>query len=224
MPYTRYAIYYAPEPGALADFTARWLGWDPVLRVTTAHPALVPNIAELVAEPQKYGFHGTIKPPFRLAEGRGEADLKASLDQVAGDLAPVVLPGLRLGPIGGFLALTPRGDLDPLNILAARVVRDLDPLRAPMTAEDRARRKPASLTPRQVSLLDRWGYPYVMEEFRFHLTLTGRIDAETAAGVQAALAPVLEPILPTPFVIRDLCLFGEAADGRFHLLHRAPIG
>ena len=33
------------------------------------------------------------------------------------------------------------------------------------------------LTPRQRGYLERWGYPYVMEDFRFHMTLTGRLDA-----------------------------------------------
>lgn len=227
MSYSRYAIYYAPEPGPLAEFAAHWLGWDPELRVTVAHPALagLPRpLAALTAEPRKYGFHGTLKAPFRLAEARDEAMLRRELEALAAGLDPVVLPGLRLSRIGRFLALTPRGDTDALETLAARVVRDLDPLRAPMTAAERARRRPEALTPPQAALLDRWGYPYVMEEFRFHLTLTGPLEAAEAAQVEAVLAPVLEPLLAEPFAIRSLCLFGEAADGRFHLLHRAAIG
>jgi 2'-5' RNA ligase len=62
--------------------------------------------------------------------------------------------------------------------LAADCTRDFDSFRAPLSSEDRARRKPEKLTERQRNYLDRWGYPYVMEEFRFHMTLTGRLDAE----------------------------------------------
>src|SRR5262249_2220033 len=51
----------------------------------------------------------------------------------------------------------------------------------PLTDADRARRNPARLTPRQRDYLERWGYPYVMEEFRFHMTLTGRLEANRAS-------------------------------------------
>ena len=34
----------------------------------------------------------------------------------------------------------------------------------------------SGLTDRQEALLTQWGYPYVMEEFRFHITLTGALD------------------------------------------------
>lgn len=224
--FTRYAVYYAPEPGPLADFAASWLGWDPVAGAERARPAvpgLQADIPALTAEAHKYGFHGTLKPPFRLAEGCDEAALIAAVDALGGTLAPIEMPALALRRIGRFLALTPEGDTAPLMALAARVVEALDPFRAPMTAADRARRHPEKLSPAQVALLDRWGYPYVMDEFRFHLTLTGKLTEAEAEAVRAALAPVLAPLLPVPFRIASLCVFGEAADGRFHLVHRSPL-
>lgn len=225
--FTRYAVYYAPEPGPLADFMAGWLGWDPAAGTERARPAvpgLQADIPALTAEAHKYGFHGTLKPPFRLAEGRDEAALIAAVDALGRTLAPVEMPALALRRIGRFLALTPGGDTADLAALAARVVEALDPFRAPMTAADRARRHPERLTPAQVALLDRWGYPYVMDEFRFHLTLTGKLSEPEAEAVREALAPLLAPLLPVPFRIASLCIFGEAADGRFHLVHRAPLG
>ena len=84
-----------------------------------------------------------------------------------------------------------------------------------------ARRRPDWLSTRQRDLLDRWGYPHVMEEFRFHLTLTDRLDEPEP--VRAALADYFAPVLPRPFVIEDLCLFGEDQSGRFHLLHRYAL-
>ncbi|TKA95193.1 DUF1045 domain-containing protein, partial [Cereibacter changlensis] len=86
-----------------------------------------------------------------------------------------------------------------------------------------ARRRPERLSPRQRGYLADWGYPYVMEEFRFHLTLTGDLPEAEAAQVEAVLAPVLAPLLPRPFRIGSLCLFGEAADGRFRLLERVAL-
>lgn len=213
MTFRRYAIYYAPRQGAFADLTAAWLGWDPVRGATVAHPDLPLDVAAITQTPRKYGFHGTIKPPF-VPVGTG---LQAAVADLAARLAPVDLGPLALHRIGGFLALVPEGD--PRD-LAATVVKELDPFRAPLTEADRARRRPDRLTPRQRELLDQWGYPWVMEEFRFHLTLTGD---DAPPEVEAVLEPLLAPVLPDPFVIEDLCLFGEAEDGRFHLVHRYAL-
>jgi len=224
--FSRYAIYFAPRPCGLAEFAAAWLGWDPVAGCEVPHPdlpGLDGPIAKLTETPRKYGFHGTIKPPFRLPTGTNVEDLQQDLAALAGRLAPVTMAGLRLGRLGGFLALSPEGDTDGLSALAAAVVKGLDRHRAAPEAAELARRRQAGLSPRQEAHLARWGYPYVMEEFRFHLTLTGQLQPGQAAMVQQALAPVLEPLLPVPFEIRDLCLFGEAQTGRFHLLHRYAL-
>ena len=47
--------------------------------------------------------------------------------------------------------------------------------RAPLSAADRERRIKAKLSPRQIELMDQWGYPYVLDEYRFHMTLTGAL-------------------------------------------------
>jgi hypothetical protein len=104
------------------------------------------------------------------------------------------------------------------------VVERLDPLRAPLTDAEIARRRPERLTPRQRELLDQFGYPYVMEEFRFHLTLSGRLTDDQMAMLRPLALAHFDGLQPEPFVLEDLCLFGEAADGRFHLLNRYPLG
>lgn len=219
----RYAIYYAPEGGALADAAARWLGWDPVLGQALAQPDLGLDLARLTEEPRKYGFHGTIKPPFRLAEGVDLADLDAAVTRLAASLRPVEMPGLALHLLERFLALTPTGDASALQDLAARVVEDLDLLRAPLTEAEIARRRPERLTLRQRALLDRYGYPFVMEEFRFHLTLSGPLAEEEKQALTGLAETYFTPLLPRPFRIAALCLFGEAGDGQFHLLHRYAL-
>lgn len=224
--FTRFAIYYAPREGAFADRVARWLGWDAAAGrfVAPEGPADLPRPqAELTMAPRKYGFHGTIKAPFRLAAGVAPADLAARLAALAARLAPVGLPGLELRRIEGFLALVPRGDETALMALAAEVVSSLDDLRAPLTAAGIARRRPERLNPRQRELLGLWGYPYVMEEFRFHLTLTDDLPEDEAGDLARLLEPWLSPVLPQPFVIEDLCLFGEDVAGRFHLLARHAL-
>ncbi|WP_460272377.1 DUF1045 domain-containing protein [Celeribacter sp. ULVN23_4] len=222
--FKRYAVYYAPTPGPFAEFCAHWLGWDAFEGIGLPHPViegLPAPVAEITATPRKYGFHGTLKPPFRLTGTREE--LMADLSAFAAGHAPVELEGLALKRIGGFLALTPTGDLAPLEFLAEQIVATLDPHRAKPTETELARRRAAGLTERQNALLTQWGYPYVMEEFKFHLTLTGKLTEDDAEAVKAALKPVIAPLLPNPFRVEDLCLFGEAHDGRFHLLHRYTL-
>ncbi|MDR5654092.1 DUF1045 domain-containing protein [Ruixingdingia sedimenti] len=222
----RYAVYYAPRPGAFADRAARWLGHDPATGRALPQPDL-PGLprpaAGLTAAPRRYGFHGTLRAPFRPAAGMDGAAVAAAVAALAARLAPVRCEGLRLENLSGFLALTPTGDTAALMALAAAVVEGTDALRAPLTAAETARRRPERLSPRQRDLLDRWGYPFVMEEFRFHLTLTDALPADTAAAAAPVLAAHFAPVLPAPFAVEDLCLFGEDDAGRFHLLHRYAL-
>lgn len=222
-PMKRYAVYYAPAAGEFASRAAGWLGWDAAAGRAVAQPELGLPAAEITKDPRKYGFHGTIKPPFRLAEGRDFAGLVGAMQDLAARLGPAVLPGLKIKNIDGFLALIPEGDPAPLQELAAEVVRALEPFRAPLTEAEIAKRRPERLTPRQRELLDLYGYPFVMEEFRFHLTLTDRLPAPLANEAKAILADHFAPVLPRPFELADLCLFGEGESGRFYLLHRYAL-
>lgn len=221
--FKRYAVYYAPPPGAFADLAAAWLGWDPEAGQPVSQPDLGLPASAITDDPRRYGFHGTLKPPFRLADGVDLADLQSALHRLAEGLAPVTMPGLRLASLDGFLALIPEGDANPLKALAAEVVSRLDPLRAPLTEPEIARRKPERLTPHQRALLDQWGYPYVMDEFRFHLTLTNRLDPQMADQAIPVLSDHFAPVLPRPFTVAELCLFGEPQDGPFRLIQRCPL-
>lgn len=222
--FKRYAIYVAPEnASALGAFGAAWLGWDAEAGKSVARPAIegLPRPArEITATPRRYGFHATIKPPFRLATGSTIELLHRSAAALAASLAPLRLEGLSLVRIGGFLALVPRGETAALGALAGTVVEALDGFRAPPSDDEIARRQPDRLSPAQLRLLERWGYPYVMDEFRFHFTLTGPLTEPEAEATRAALAPHLAPLLDAPLRIESLCLFGEAEDGLFHNLRR----
>jgi putative phosphonate metabolism protein len=226
MDFTRYAVYFTPPPGDLADFGAAWLGWDGVRGQAVAHPevpGLPAPVAEITETPRKYGLHATIKPPFHLAEGQGEAALVDAFARFCAGQAPVTLEGLQIAALGRFLALVPMGDQAGLNDLAARAVAAFEPFRAPLTEAQLARRRAGGLTPEQDALLLRWGYPYVMQAFRFHITLTGKRPKAELAGVKAALEARLGPLVLRPFVIDALSLVGEDRQGRFHLIHRHTL-
>jgi hypothetical protein len=184
----RYAIYYLPESGAFAQAAGAWLGWDLARGQAVAQPQydLPRPLAMITAAPRKYGFHGTIKPPFRLIDGACFADLAAATKQLAERLRPVNCAALKIVEIGSFLALVPQGDTADLQDLAAEIVRGLDPLRAALTDAEVAKRRPDRLSPRQRELLEDYGYPFVMEEFKFHLTLSGRLAVGESEAISAA--------------------------------------
>ena len=88
-PYRRSAVYdLGPEP--LAQAGAEWLGWD--ARSGQAVPA---GGGEWTRTPRRYGFHATIKAPFRLAEGALAETLSDCFAALRARLAPLALPRLR---------------------------------------------------------------------------------------------------------------------------------
>ncbi|MDE4098262.1 DUF1045 domain-containing protein [Phaeobacter gallaeciensis] len=225
MTFTRYAIYFAPPQGAeWSRFGASWLGWDMETGEALPHPEVNGlDVAAITATPRKYGLHATMKPPMRLAKGCSLADLEAACATLAATQAPVTLDGLQLARLGRFLALRALGDESALNALAAACVRDLDAFRAPAPEAELARRRANGLSPEQDQNLVTWGYPYVLDQFRFHITLSGKLPKPELPSVEAALQAHLIPLLPTPFVIKDLALMGEDTEGRFHLIHRYAL-
>lgn len=223
--FKRYAIYYTPIQGTpLADFGAHWLGWDSASGTSRAHPAMDGlDVADITATPRKYGFHGTIKPPFRLAPGMTAQALADAVAALCADAAPVTLDGLELARLGRFLALVPTGNADALGALAARAVQELDAFRAPPNESELAKRRASRLNAAQEANLVRWGYPYVLDQFRFHLTLSGQLGEDIATRTQTALATPLAALDLTPYAITGLTLLGEDDAGKFHQIHRYTL-
>ena len=226
MNFSRYAVYFTLPDGPLDQFCAAWLGWN-AKTAERLDPPMVDDLPmpphDITATPRKYGFHGTIKPPFRLAEAQSFDALRDAVSDLCASAAPVALDGFELARLGGFLALVPDGDATGLANLAARVVQELDDFRAPLNEAELAKRRNRPLTPAQEAYLDAWGYPYVLEEFRFHMTLSGSLDIQQAEEVRAALMKPLAPLLPRPVQIDALTLCGEDTNGMFHELHRYTL-
>ena len=212
--FPRYAIYFAAgADSAITRFGAELLGYDVYTGDEMPFPAdasrVAPDWRDVTADPRKYGFHGTLKAPMALAPGRTEAELIAVCAAFAGKARP--MPSIRpvVDSISGFIAVIPTEPVGALQQLAADCVREFDDFRAPMTAEDRARRKPDKLTERQRDYLDRWGYPYVMEEFRFHMTLTGRLDAERRGPILEMLRARFSALGLETLAIDRIALFKQ---------------
>lgn len=215
----RYAIYFAPDRHSpWWAFGAHWLGRNehdntplPQPRLEVLSPA---ELAAITAEPRRYGFHATLKAPFRLLSDHAEADLVARLGRLAQTLTPVTLGTLRAESLGDFVALVPDADPAGLQTLAAACVTGLDDLRAPLDESELARRRKAGLDPRENELLARYGYPFVLERFRLHLTLTGPVGTEVAQRVLRAAGPDLARLnSQAPLLLDRLCLFVERSPG-----------
>lgn len=225
----RYAIYFVPRAEtALYRFGASVLGYDcytgddvPPLAGTEAFVW-----PEIVREPRVYGFHATLKAPFRLAEGFTEAGLEQAVFSAASDVAPVIAGQLVAREIGAFIALVPKKQCSALNRLAETCVQAFDHFRAPMSDAERARRLAAQLTAPQIVHIDRWGYPYVFEEFRFHMTLTGPLVLSERARAFAFLCEQFEQVPEARSLIIDQIVIARqsATNSPFEILRAAPLG
>jgi putative phosphonate metabolism protein len=221
----RYAIYYASEADSELDrFGKQLLGYDAYTGEQLSFPEGIvqkmPDWRDLTLDPRKYGFHATLKAPLILAPGRNEAALMAACQGFADTARPLPVIEPVVDSISGFVALVPAAPSAELAQLADDCVRAFDLFRAPLTAEDRARRQPADLTPRQREHLDRWGYPYVMEDFRFHMTLTGRLAAARRAAVLAMLRESFSAIGLKTLTIDRIAVFRQAdANSRFRVVN-----
>lgn len=226
----RFALYTAPPADhPLHDFAARWLGWDPetgeALPPMPAAGLAPERIAALTADPRQYGFHGTLKPPFHLADGCDEGQLIVALEKFAASRKPLSLP-LKMAALGSFLALQPAQAMPDLDALAADCVREFDRFRAPASEQELARRRAAGLSERQEQYLQQWGYPYVLEDFRLHFTLTGRIKDEAERKmVLEHLTQATAPFTRRAFELDELCLFVQSEPGTpFRIAGRYPFG
>jgi putative phosphonate metabolism protein len=214
----RVALYYAPLPDdPLTAASAAWLGRDVVTNAPVPQPS-VEGIAEATAEPRVYGFHATLKPPMRLADGVGWTGFLAAVRRMAAGIAPFDLPPMAVRDLHGFLALRETVASPPLQALADACVGELDAFRAPPGTDELARRRKAALTHQQDAMLVRWGYPYVFGTWFFHMTLTRRLSDAEKARFRPAAEDWFAPALAARRRVEDVCVFTQAAPGSAFVL------
>jgi putative phosphonate metabolism protein len=221
----RVAIYATPPAGApLTRATSLWLGRDAFSGETTRGPD--PAIDPIVAEPARYGFHATMRAPFRIAEGYDLEDVDARLADFCASRRAVILPEMELAGLGRFFALVPAAKSGALADLEAALLDAFEPLRAPSTEAEIARRKPDTLTERQKANLAAFGYPHVLDDFRFHMTLTGPVPEAERSRVSTLLAERFAAFDGAPLAVDSLALFVEPEPGapfRVHSLHHFGV-
>jgi putative phosphonate metabolism protein len=220
----RYAIYFTPpRDSPLTRLAASWLGRDPFTGSSVPPPSVTgftpAEIAFHTAAARRYGFHATLKAPFQLAAGETEARLAQALADFAAESEPFAIPRLAVGQIDRFFALLPTSPVAELQALADNVVKVFDRFRSPLTEAEIERRNPDAMSAEEFRNLCQWGYPYVFDTFRFHMTLTGRVAAGEAVRVRAALDETFGAALAEPVAVDGVALFVEPEAGAPYTIH-----
>ena len=226
---TRYAIYYTPQPGtALAAFGRSWFGRanDGVTLQAFSDAGLSgTSFARLAVTPGRYtGLHALFRAPFAPREGIGPDAIKTRLINFAARRKPVETGPLTLSRAGRFLVLRPVEATPAIEWLAAQCVAAFEDFAAPPSDIEREAYAGPKLSDYQRLLLESFGDPYVLSEYRFSITLTGPLDATHLERVSQALWPVLEEICAEGVTVDGLSLFGDSGGrtpmrliGRYHL-------
>lgn len=225
----RYTIYFVPpSDSAIYRLGSSLLGYDSYTGSAVPHPSdagLPDDWAELTRAPRKYGLHVTFVPPFRLAESYGEGALMQAFSTFCDETrsTAAIVPEVRA--INDFVAIVPRRRSALLNQLAADCLTFFDLFRAPFTAADHVRRLTPGLNERERWNLHRWGYPYVLKQFFFHMTLTSEIGADRRGAVAETLSALFtrhsatEPLS----VDRIVLLRQDQADAGFRVVREGAI-
>ena len=215
----RVAVYWAPPArDPLWALGSSWLGRDAETGSAVPQPD-VPDLPALTESPRRYGFHATLKAPMMLA-GSYEAFLEDAC-ALARTLKPARLPPLAIRALDGFAALCPTDEAPELAALAGAVVTKLDRHRLPEAPEKQASRA-LGRTPPQRAHLARWGYPFVLDEWRFHMTLSN--TGAATDRLLAAAARHFGAVLEREQSVGELAIFMEPEPGAdFRLAKRLAL-
>jgi hypothetical protein len=224
----RYAIYYAPSAAhPLSMAASAWLGRDAFTNSVCVRPALVGldgiDLDQLTQDARHYGFHATLKAPFELHPAQDEASLLSAFRALTICHAPFQAD-IQVAALGPFLAFVLAERSSQMQALHQDCVVALDDFRAPLSDFDLNRRLHAGINPRHESQLREFGYPYIFEDFRFHMTLTERIsDQALRAQVLAVLQDHFQDFAG-PHDFKSLAIFKqEARDQPFTILDLQPL-
>lgn len=221
----RYAIYFTPSPESeLWRKGWKWLGRNAESGKKQPQPSLKgltgKDIAKATALPRAYGFHATLKPPFHLADGRDANQLHLAAKAFCHQRTPFRTPPFTVHSMGDFIALGPRIASASLTQLAEDCLRSFDPFRAPSSETELAKRRARGLSGSQDVMLTEWGYPYVLEEFRFHMTLTGPLPETVRSRCEAALRRYFAIECKCELYVDGLAVFRQATPDSPFLMER----
>lgn len=216
MKFKRYAIYYIPEMDAeFYKSGTKWLGWD----VFTGKK-IVNNKDHITKNARRYGFHGTLYPPFELKSKINFNDFEKSVDQFAKNKKAFDMGKGKITNLDQFIAICFNESEKKLKFFAADCIKYFHKYRKYPSQNELEKRRKIGLTKRQEKNLVEWGYPFVMEEFKFHMTLTGHLQDNEKKLIESKLKKIFISSFNNPIKFNSICLLGEDADNFFHFINR----
>ncbi len=233
--YSRYAIYYAPpKESNLEEFGRYWFGWDPLnaklinnkQRINYLNGFGIKNLKNIdknVLIAKKYGFHGTLIPPFRLNKNYSTNLLFKKTEDIAKKFKKFKFYKFKLKKINNFYAFVQNKKNNNINKLSNRLVRELFKFRSPLTKKEIDRRNPSKLSKLQLNILYKWGYPYLMSEFSFHMTLASEVTGNKLYFELKKIEKNKEIILNEINNFDKIYIFGENQKGMFENLENFSL-
>lgn len=212
----RHAIFFAPADdsplGIYGATVLRRRATDPGEWTNPQIPVNFDNTAvwrACVETPARYGFHATLQAPFELHPAYTYQTLLDELEVFCSQQQPLLLTELAPRRTRRFDALA--FDTQPLEVkeFASTCVQRFNKYCAPLHPQDIVRRQKKALSPTQLSNLEQYGYPYIFDDFNFHMTLSGTMPDDDNGHLQWLRVLFDEMVTETPLLDR-LCVFYQA--------------
>ena len=233
--YKRVAIYFLPKKNSsLENFGKNLLGRDinkkKKISLTRRQKYFInrgftyfDELKDYCEEPAKYGFHATLKAPFRLKRNVKTKNFYDVISHIAAQHSRFKIKGLKIVYSKKFTLITSRKPNKLLINLENDLVKHLDTFRAELNKTDIKKRIPDSLTIKQNKYLKEWGYPFVFDQFKFHMTLMNQNNNKLSNKQKLELEKLIYKISNNVIEFNEISLLGENKNGHFEEIKRFKL-
>ena len=233
--YKRVAIYFLPKKNSsLENFGKNLLGRDinkkKKISLTRRQKYFInrgftyfDELKDYCEQPAKYGFHATLKAPFRLKRNVKTKNFYDVISHIAAQHSRFKIKGLKIVYSKKFTFITSRKPNKLLINLESDLVKHLDTFRAELNKTEIKKRIPDSLTFKQNKYLKEWGYPFVFDQFKFHMTLMNQNNNKLSNKQKLELEKLIYKTSNNVIEFNEISLLGENKNGHFEEIKRFKL-
>ena len=233
--YKRVAIYFLPKKNSsLENFGKNLLGRDinkkKKISLTRRQKYFInrgftyfDELKDYCEQPAKYGFHATLKAPFRLKRNVKTKNFYDVISHIAAQHSRFKIKGLKIVYSKKFTLITSRKPNKLLINLENDLVKHLDTFRAELNKTEIKKRIPDSLTFKQNKYLKEWGYPFVLDQYKFHMTLMNQNNNKLSNKQKLELEKLIYKISNNLLEFNEISLLGENKNGYFEEIKRFKL-